>query len=124
MVSRKNVRKSGQEDKCGVSVSARDAAQAGRGVVREEGRGRRGRSPLQASSFLTTYIYPEFQLVIIEEYSLRHIVALFRIQPHQIIRFVGVCGPMDKAPVYGTGDSRFDPWQTHLFYCFCGRYIR
>ena len=23
------------------------------------------------------------------------------------------CGPMDKAPVYGTGDSRFDPWQDH-----------
>ena len=25
-----------------------------------------------------------------------------------------VCGPMDKAPVYGTGDSRFDPWQTQV----------
>ena len=20
------------------------------------------------------------------------------------------CGPMDKAPAYGAGDSRFDPW--------------
>ncbi|KAK4023716.1 hypothetical protein OUZ56_009116 [Daphnia magna] len=22
----------------------------------------------------------------------------------------GTCGPMDKAPAYGAGDSRFDPW--------------
>lgn len=22
-------------------------------------------------------------------------------------------GPMDKAPVYGTGDSRFEPWFGH-----------
>ena len=30
------------------------------------------------------------------------------------------CGPMDKAPVYGTGDSRFDPWQDQriLFFFF------
>ncbi|KAK4030580.1 hypothetical protein OUZ56_023857 [Daphnia magna] len=21
-----------------------------------------------------------------------------------------MCGPMDKAPAYGAGDSRFDPW--------------
>ena len=27
----------------------------------------------------------------------------------------GFCGPMDKAPVYGTGDSRFDPWQNQNF---------
>ena len=27
-----------------------------------------------------------------------------------------LCGPMDKAPVYGTGDSRFDPWQSHAFF--------
>ena len=26
-----------------------------------------------------------------------------------------VYGPMDKALVYGTRDSRFDPWYTHLF---------
>ena len=25
---------------------------------------------------------------------------------------------MDKAPVYGTGDSRFDPWQDHFFSFF------
>ncbi len=23
------------------------------------------------------------------------------------------CGPMDKAPAYGGGDSRFDPWHVH-----------
>ncbi len=23
------------------------------------------------------------------------------------------CGPMDKAPAYGEGDSRFDPWHVH-----------
>ena len=23
---------------------------------------------------------------------------------------------MDKAPVYGTGDSRFDPWQNHVVF--------
>ena len=38
----------------------------------------------------------------------------------------GSCGPMDKAPVYGTGDSRFDPWQDQLFvgiYFLCqGKY--
>ena len=38
-----------------------------------------------------------------------------------------VCGPMDKASVYGTGDSRFDPWQTHkrLFFAVpdCGNYF-
>ena len=25
------------------------------------------------------------------------------------------CGPMDKASVYGTGDSRFESWQGHFF---------
>ena len=25
------------------------------------------------------------------------------------------CGPMDKASVYGTGDSRFESWQDHFF---------
>ena len=38
----------------------------------------------------------------------------------------GSCGPMDKAPVYGTGDSRFDPWQDQLFvefiFSFQGNY--
>jgi hypothetical protein len=24
------------------------------------------------------------------------------------------CGPMDKVPAYGAGDSRFDPWHVQL----------
>ena len=36
-----------------------------------------------------------------------------------------LCGPMDKARVYGTRDSRFDPWQSqceHLVSTFCNYY--
>ena len=29
------------------------------------------------------------------------------------------CGPMDKASVYGTGDSRFESWQGHLLLRQC-----
>jgi hypothetical protein len=28
------------------------------------------------------------------------------------------CGPMDKAPAYGAGDSRFDPWHVHFYFIY------
>ena len=42
--------------------------------------------------------------IIIDHLHIR-IAVLFRINPK------GSCGPMDKAPVYGTGDSGFEPRQ-------------
>ena len=56
------------------------------------------------------FIILQVNEIIIDHLHSR-IAVLFRINPK------GSCGPMDKAPVYGTGDSGFEPRQDlHLFF--------
>ena len=55
------------------------------------------------------FIILQVNEIIIDHLHSR-IAVLFRINPK------GSCGPMDKAPVYGTGDSRFDPWQDQFWF--------
>ena len=57
------------------------------------------------------FIILQVNEIIIDHLHSR-IAVLFRINPK------GSCGPMDKAPVYGTGDSGFEPRQDLLNFGF------